>query len=86
MTVSRRILTVASISAMSLALAAPTEAVAQADTGASIGVVVLEDIIAKQRHPICPEPRTHYDAWTGAISYTCENGTAQLPPHPNSKR
>jgi hypothetical protein len=86
MSILRRILTLASISTMPLVLATPTEAVAQADTGASIGTVVLEDVIAKQRHPMCAEPRTHYDAWTGAISYTCENGTAELSPRPNSKR
>ncbi len=38
-----------------------------------MGIVVLEDIIAKQRNPECAAPKTHYDPWTGAISYTCES-------------
>jgi hypothetical protein len=42
-----------------------------------MGIVVLEDIIAKQRNPDCAAPQTHYDPWTGAISYSC--ASAYIP-------
>jgi hypothetical protein len=53
-------------------------AMAQEDTGAGTGIVVLEDIIAKQRNPDCVAPQTHYDPWTGAISYSCPS--VAIPP------
>jgi hypothetical protein len=62
---------VAAICVLSALYSGAGSAMAQEDTGAGMGIVVLEDIIAKQRNPDCAAPQTLYDPWTGAISYAC---------------
>lgn len=64
---------------LSFLLAGASLAWAQADMGAT-GLVVVEDMVAKERYPGCPQPQTEYDPWTGAVHYTCPTAQGAKKP------